>query len=84
MDIKNTVISILLGVVIIISLVVGLQLNELKNKMSVIGAVITTNAGQIDTTGWTEDEKMNYEMHSIIPARFNTGSSAGASMVGGC
>ncbi len=46
--------------------------------------------GKIDTTGWTENELMNYEMHGVIPARFQgTGaasSSSGSSggMVGGC
>lgn len=43
--------------------------------------------GEIDTTGWTSNEIMNYEMHGTIPARAagsstSTGSSGG--MVGGC
>ena len=43
--------------------------------------------GALDTTGWTENEKMNYEMHGTIPARLEvSGASAGSSggMVGGC
>ena len=44
-------------------------------------------SGKIDTTGWTTNEIMNYEMHGTIPARAeggsaSTGSSGG--MVGGC
>ena len=56
------------------------------------GGGITGNAvssnGQIDVAGWTENEKMNYEMHGTIPARLqnkNVQSSPSASgMVGGC
>lgn len=47
-----------------------------------------TSTGQLDTSGWTENEKMNYDMHGTIPARV-AGSTSGAStsssgMVGGC
>ena len=41
--------------------------------------------GKLDTTGWTENEKMNYEMHGTIPARLGvSGASTGNGMVGGC
>ena len=46
-----------------------------------------TSSGEIDTTGWTENEKMNYEMHGTIPARIQQtsgSSSASSGMVGGC
>ena len=56
------------------------QLNGIKSRISTTGAV--TSTGSIDTTGWTENEKMNYDMHGTIPARFGGGSSGG--MVGGC
>lgn len=40
---------------------------------------------KIDTTGWTENEKMNYDMHGTVPARVGGGSSPGnTQMVGGC
>ena len=45
------------------------------------------NTGAIDMSGWTENEKMNYDMHGTIPARAQgSGSSAlsGSGMVGGC
>ena len=51
------------------------------------GLTGNASAGALDTTGWTDNEKMNYEMHGTIPARAgsggaSTGSSGG--MVGGC
>ena len=48
-----------------------------------------TSSGEIDTTGWTDNEKMNYEMHGTIPARLQgkvsaPSASSGSGMVGGC
>jgi hypothetical protein len=43
--------------------------------------------GQIDMNDWTENEKMNYEMHGLVPARAQgsvPSTSAGSGMVGGC
>ncbi len=61
------------------------QINSLKNKIT--GNVVNSN-GQLDTTGWTENEKMNYEHHGTIPARLqgkNVQSQPSSSgMVGGC
>ena len=55
---------------------------------SLTGNVVAGSSGKLDTTSWTENEKMNYEMHGTIPARLQgkTGaaSSAGSGMVGGC
>ncbi|MEK6829973.1 MAG: hypothetical protein AABY15_07695 [Nanoarchaeota archaeon] len=50
-------------------------------------ALSAGGSGKLDTTGWTENELMNYEMHGTVPARLgttmaSTGSSGG--MVGGC
>ena len=47
----------------------------------------SVNSGEIDTSDWTENEIMNYEMHGTIPARLQgkiAASSAGTGMVGGC
>ncbi len=55
-------------------------------RISPTGNSINSN-GQIDTSGWTENEIMNYEMHGVIPARFQgqvAASPAGTGMVGGC
>ena len=56
-------------------------------KSSGTGSVIQSAGGKLDTTGWTENEKMNYEMHGTIPARVQQSSgssSASSGMVGGC
>jgi len=43
----------------------------------------TASSAQIDTTGWSEDEKMMYEHHGTLPARIQ-GSQPQQNMVGGC
>ncbi|MFA4952759.1 MAG: hypothetical protein WC584_00900 [Candidatus Pacearchaeota archaeon] len=48
------------------------------------GTAAAVSGGKIDTTGWTENEKMNYEMHGTIPARVGSSTSSGSGMVGGC
>ena len=55
-------------------------------KISSTGNSVNSN-GEIDTTGWTENEIMNYEMHGTIPVRLQgkiVASSSGTGMVGGC
>ncbi len=52
-------------------------------------SVAVDSSGKLDTAGWTENEKMNYEMHGTIPARLQgkvgaPSASAGSGMVGGC
>ncbi len=80
---------IVIGVIVILlllSIFQTVQLNKLTNqitKNAVASSVAT--GGKIDMTGWTADEKMNYEMHGIIPARVGSGSSSrNTQMVGGC
>ena len=53
---------------------------------SLTGNAVVASSGKIDTTGWTENEKMNYEMHGTIPSRIgNDGASTtSGGMVGGC
>ncbi|MBU2503809.1 MAG: hypothetical protein KJ879_02030 [Nanoarchaeota archaeon] len=54
-------------------------------QIGATGNAIVSSDGKIDMSGWTENEKMNYEMHGTIPARASGGSSSGsAQMVGGC
>ncbi|MBS3163527.1 hypothetical protein J4427_02450 [Candidatus Woesearchaeota archaeon] len=59
------------------------QINTLKN--SITGGAVS---GKMDTSGWTQNEIMNYEMHGTIPARAqgSAGQSSPSSsgMVGGC
>jgi len=54
-------------------------------KISATGNSVNSN-GQIDTSGWTENEIMNYEMHGTIPARLQgqVATTGGTGMVGGC
>ena len=54
---------------------------------SLTGNAVAGGSGKLDTTGWTENEKMNYEMHGTIPTRVKastSGASSGTGMVGGC
>lgn len=73
-------------ILLLLSVFQLVQLNRLSNQIT--GNVVASsvaNGGKIDTTGWTENEKMNYEHHGTIPARAGGGSSSGnTQMVGGC
>lgn len=75
------IISVVLIVLVVISVTQIFQISSLKNKIS--GNAVSISGG-IDTAGWTEDEKMNYEMHGIIPARVGGSSPSSGGMVGGC
>src|SRR3989344_4416389 len=44
------------------------------NSVSLSGN--SQSSGAIDMSGWTDNEKMNYEMHGIIPARAQGSSTA--------
>ena len=78
---KNTLVWIVIGVLF-------LSVLFLTYKASTIsGNAIAESSGKLDTTGWTENEKMNYEMHGTVPARAQgstPSTSAGSGMVGGC
>jgi len=78
MEIDNkTLIWIGLGVVILV--LIGIIIWQ----TTITGQV--TAGGKLDTSSWTENEKMNYEMHGTIPARAGaSGTSTGNGMVGGC
>jgi hypothetical protein len=86
---KIMAVAILLAVVLVLIVAQTLQISDLKNRISASGLVTgktsSSSSGSIDMTGWTENEKMNYEMHGVIPARLETGAAASAPrMVGGC
>ena len=82
--------------VAVIAIVAAVQMVQINSKLSLTGlatgksVVSASSSGSLDTTGWTANEKMNYEMHGTIPARAqkssgSKSSSAGATaMVGGC
>ena len=78
---KNT---LMWGVIIMLLLVVIFLTFD---SSSLTGNVIAGGSNKIDTSGWTDNEIMNYEMHGTIPVRAQ-GNSQGQSnsygMVGGC
>ena len=79
MEIQKTVLWVIIGVLLLA------VIYTVFFKSPATGNSVNAN-GQIDTTGWTENEIMNYEMHGVIPARFKGQAISGASsqMVGGC
>ena len=80
---KNTLMWIVIGVLF-------LSVLFLMYKTSTIsGNVVAGSSGQLDTSGWSENEKMNYDMHGTVPARLQgkvaaSSASSGTGMVGGC
>ena len=76
---RNKVMWLIIGVLFLLVLFLTFKTASL-GKSGVSG-----NA--IDMTGWTANEKMNYEMHGTIPARASAkalSAPAGTGMVGGC
>ena len=77
---KKIILWVVIGVLFLVALYLVFQAGSGSTGKSV------SSSGKIDTTGWTADEIMNYEMHGIIPAG-TTGSATSSSsggMVGGC
>ncbi len=87
---KEILLVAILGIILLIGIVQLIQLNGISAKL--VGGVALSSssgsqAGAIDTSQMTANEKMNYEMHGIIPERFGSsgsGASALPNMVGGC
>lgn len=76
--IKNILLVGIVGAVLLLSIVQSFQIRAIKNQMT--GNSISN--GAIDTSGWTEDEKMQYEHHGILPARLQDQKQT--SQVGSC
>lgn len=75
---KNVLLWVIIGVLFLVVLFLIFKISGLTGKAS---------SGEIDMTGWTENEKMNYEMHGTIPSgvqRSASRTSSGSDMVGGC
>jgi len=67
--------------------VLFLSVFYLTYKASSLSGNAVAGDGKLDTTGWSENEIMNYEMHGTIPARVQgsaSSASGGSGMVGGC
>ena len=80
---KNTMMWIVIGVLF-------LSVLFLMYKASTIsGNAVAGDSRKLDTSGWSENEKMNYDMHGTVPARLQgkvaaSSASSGTGMVGGC
>ena len=81
METKNIMLWAVIGILLMATIF-------LTVKASSLGAQTSGSAsGSLDTTGWTANEIMNYEMHGTVPARVTAGSNsapASGGMVGGC
>ena len=82
---KKTFMWIIIGILFLAVLFLTFKVSSLTGN-AVAGQ---TSTGKLDTTGWTENEIMNYEMHGTVPARAQgkvapVSASSGAGMVGGC
>ncbi len=77
---------IMIGGILLFLVFQSFQINSLKSEIGLVIEVATASAGKnLDTTGWTANEKMMYEHHGTIPTKLG-GSTAPQStgMVGGC
>ena len=75
---KKIIMWVVIGVLFLVALYLVFQAGSTSTGKSV------SSSGKLDTTGWTEDEIMNYEMHGIIPAGAGSASTSSGGMVGGC
>jgi len=80
---KSTLIWVVIGILFLSVLFLTYKASNLT------GNAVSGDSGKLDTSGWSENEKMNYEMHGTIPARLQgkvsaSSGSGGTGMVGGC
>lgn len=80
---KSTIMWIVIGVLFLSVLFLTYK------ALSLTGNAVAGDSGKLDTSGWSENEKMNYDMHGTVPARLQgkiaaSSASSGAGMVGGC
>lgn len=73
---KNILLWVVIGILTLAVIFLAFKVTTIE-KASATG-------NTIDTTGWTANEIMNYEMHGTIPARIKGSASSKSSMVGSC
>ena len=74
----------MLALVLALLVIQSFQISAIKGQITGNAVAVSANSGgAIDTTGWSEDEKMQYEHHGIMPARFQQNSRQTA-QVGSC
>ena len=66
---KNILIGAVVAIFLVIAIFQTVQIYNIKDSNKVTGNAVSS--GSIDTSTMTENEKMNYEMHGTIPARFS-------------
>ena len=76
---KSYILVGVVALVLLISVVQAFQIKSLGNKFA---AKAINSQGGLDMSGWTDDEKMNYEHHGVVPARLQQNTQQ--NMVGGC
>lgn len=82
---KNILIGAVVAIFLVIAIFQTVQIYSLKTGKSNTATGNVATGGAINMDGWTENEKMNYDMHGTIPARIQgTQPSSGSGMVGGC
>jgi len=77
----------LISVVLVLIVIQSFQIKSLKGDMTNIQGKLVQGSGALDMSGWTENEKMMYDHHGILPTRAQGSAPApsnGAAMVGGC
>jgi len=88
---KEILFAAIIGIILLIAIVQAVQLNSISAKIvggtsNSVSQLSSPASGAVDTSQMTENEKMNYEMHGVIPERFGSGSASQSlpDMVGGC
>jgi len=71
----------LVGLILVVSVFQSFQINSMKEKI-ISGSYVSS--GGIDMTGWSENDKMMYEHHGILPQGSQSAQSSQPGRVGGC
>lgn len=80
METKDYLLFGIVAIVLLMSVAQSFQIKALKAGFT--GNAVKTG-GAIDTAGWTDDEKMQYEHHGTLPTRLQQNSKQ-SSQVGSC
>lgn len=84
----QAILVVVLAFVLVLSAFQTIEIGNMKAKITsnaITGNSVASANAPLDQSDWTENEKMNYDMHGIIPSRAGVpSSSSGSGMVGGC
>ena len=79
METKDYLLFGIVAIVLLMSIVQSFQIKALKAGFT--GNAVKSDG--FDMSGWTDDEKMQYEHHGVLPARLQQNSKQ-SSQVGSC